>query len=220
MKKRNILNSRQKLQVFSYIKQQIDITNNKCDSCKKAIEVFGLDLNVNALRHKYDVYHKNKGKERSNNQFTLSFEQGLVGFLEAWALCNRPLSRTLLLEHMRLTVTTKKWSGEGWIRKFIKRNQDILTLRAGKAIKSDRIRPTMRGDVNLFIEFMENNILDQTNQDYLFVNADETRLTITEQASTTKWIDTKRRTRANHFTPKRSKYASYIPFHFILLKGF
>ena len=83
MKKNDKWTSSKKLKVFSFIENTIKDNGNIQLSCRIAIQHFNLDESVDIIRKRFNIYMKDKGKERSNMIFTIEMEQAIVGFIQA-----------------------------------------------------------------------------------------------------------------------------------------
>ena len=203
-----------KLKIFEFIENYLKKNGNLLAGCQAAVKEFHINISVESVRQRFIRFRNNNGKERGNMLFNLIFEQGLVGFIEAWALANRPLSRALLLEHIHhLRRNGSNWNASGWFQRFLNRNRDRLSQRAMKGLTKEHIRPNLREDVEIFISFMDSLAIDEENNDFLIVNCDETRLSLSDEKTRKRKIDSKRRKKSNEISGTRGKFATFLPFH-------
>lgn len=206
--------SSEKFNIFSFIDNNIKQTRNIQASCRNAISHFNLDINELTLRFRYDRYKNNNGKERSNMLFSIKMEQSIVSFLEQWALANRPLSKSLLFNHLNtLRSIPSGWNASGWFTRFLARNSKKLQNRVVQCLKDDKENPNMNDHLSLLLNFLDKLDINKKKQDLILVNCDETRLTISENKKITKVIDAKYRMKRHSKGATLKKSASYLPFH-------
>lgn len=206
--------SNKKLVVYSFIKKRLDKTNSIRAACRDAIQELQLDISESALRQRYRIITKNNGKERQNMLFTMKEEQGLRGFLEAWSLINRPLTRTMFLKYVAsLRKGVRGWDPRGWYDKFMVRNKAKLSFRTLKQLNNERQNVNIIDDVHAFTDFMDKWVLDNEIERKLMVNCDETRLILPQGNHGVMKIVSKNKDIPSDTTGMRTKCATYLPFH-------
>lgn len=206
--------SNKKLLVFMFIDEKISKNEKIRPACRDAIKKFELNISETALRLRYRVYARNNGKERSNMLFSLKQEQAIRGFIDAWCLLNRPISRTMLLKYVRsLRKGVRGWNPRFWFDRFMARNSSELSLRAVQELSSERQNTRIVNDVHAFVKFMDEWVLKNEILKKIMINCDETRLFIKQGKHGIKKLISKCKTIPGDTIGKRTKCCTYLPFH-------
>lgn len=210
----NKWSSDKKLTVFLHLKELNKKNTSLRACCRDTILELKLDITEDGLRKKYSRYVRNEGKERGNMIFTIIEEQGIRGYIEAWCLLNRPLTRLMLLQHiLTLRRVKKSWDPRGWFDKFMQRNKQFLSLRAVEQLSSDRVNAAIKHDVHAYVDYLDKWHLINKNITFLKVNCDETRLTLSEGKNGVKKLCSSSKSHPSNVVGKRSKCCTYVPFH-------
>ena len=155
--------------------------------------VEGTDLSPMSVRRYIQRHAIQKERTNGNQLLTDSQEQCVCGVLRAFAMIGAPLGRKATIEVARAAFDLgTEWSGRGWIRRFIARNKETISLRRPKAASSARtatvVREATSHFVSAFAEFLGDHFFSADH----VINCDETwvRLSDGTPGSTQRFVPT------------------------------
>jgi rubrerythrin len=152
-------------------------------------------------------------KSHGNQILTDSQEAILVGVLEAFSLKHTPLSKTLFLKMVKTEYNLPAdWLGKHWYKGFLDRHKDKLQQGVVKAIKEERVAPSVLTDTKKFISIADKYLTEYHFSDKVIINADETRLTIKGNVFINEYIESTKKEKLTHKGPNSSQSASVVVF--------
>lgn len=201
------------VEAFRLIKEIMGEKISIRKACEKVIEDLQLDISVAALIGKYYRMNKNGEKIFGNMIFSGIEEESLVGLIEGFSLLNKPLSRSMLIEHVHtLRPNLLNWEPKFWVTHFLERHKSRIKNKILSGINSSRINKNTLDNVKEFVKVI-GKIIDNKNQkENLIFNADETRLSLKIENYSLKGIEYVKKVHNSIVMNEDKKCASYIPF--------
>ena len=160
---------------------------------------------------KYRRYLASGKRIHGNANFTIRQEEEMVGMLEAFSLLHRGLSRKMFIKTIKQQYNEPVgWNPSNWVDSFLHRHQDRLALRHVKGLKHDRIVQNIDKGASHFANWLEKYLLKFKNNNILFVNADETFITVQGNIHQEKLIESKGKPKNTAIEVTRGKSCSYF----------
>jgi len=128
-------------------------------------------------------------RQHGNQLLTDTQEFALIGIARAMSVAGVPITRQQLISFARDTLgNSEEWEGQEWVRGFLGRHRDCISLRHAKQIKHaaiDETIPTkLQGFCDAFVKYIE---LHHTDADRI-INTDETWVRVTGVSNQIKFI--------------------------------
>ena len=203
-----------KIQILNDVFDLFDKIKNLSMACSQIRSKYNIQISNEVFRSWVYRFKNSNCKNHGNRIFTIQEEEEILGFLEAWSLLNRGLTRRIFLKYVTmLRPDVPTWDPKNWFDGFLKNYSQKLNLRTIKGLKNDRIQDDLVDHVKYFLSWLQTEIFDRENQDFVFVNADETRISINGEQNKMKRIESTKKAKKGALDMVRDKSATYIPFH-------
>ncbi len=207
------LSTSNKISLFLQIDEEIKAGSSMRYACRKIHKNNDLSISLDALMMRYRRYLGSGKRIHGNTNFTIRQEEEMVGMLEAFSLLHRGLSRSMFIKHIKMQYNEPiGWNPSKWVTGFLFRHKERLALRHVKGLKYDRIVQNIDKRASHFAQWMENYLLKCRNKKILYVNADETFITVQGNIHQEKLIECKKKPKNTAIEVPRGKSCSYLPF--------
>ncbi len=200
--------------IYNEILDDFKETKSIRASCARIQQKHGIEGSTNAFRAWFYRFKQNDCKNHGNQIFSIQQEQCFVAFLEAWSLLNRGLTRKLFLNYVStLHPQVANWDPKNWFSSFMNRYSHALSFRTVKGLSSNRANVDNVEHVKHFTSWLEKNVFNAENDDFILINADETRLQIEGNQHFLKRIESTSKPKFTGLDMVRGKSATFVPFH-------
>jgi hypothetical protein len=180
------------------------------EACKKIAELY--QYNHNSLRRKYQRSLENRDRAHKNMKFSDEDEEIICALILSFSSRGSALTRGILIELVKETFELDdEWSGEGWIRRFLDRHSDLITMTMGKSLDPKRVSKVTEEHVDKFIasfEYLQEHNIYQS--DYI-INVDESSCKL-QNNRTAKVITSASASKQGVVTTPPSQLRTIIPF--------
>lgn len=170
-------------------------------------------LRRSSLQKMWDRMKSNGGQIHATRVFSPEQEAIIAGMFTAFSLCNRGLVRATAAAMVReMAGGREDFAAEKWVDNFLERNKDLLRKQKAKGMPGKRVDKEVLDDVEEFINWYEEWVKENRLTPDAMVNADETRITVTQRQRNIPTIESTLKPKPGITELVAAKGATYIPF--------